>query len=171
MSFLSHSIKRFKEYKSLGEKAMDQLDEKGLHYIPSAESNSIAIIMQHMHGNMVSRWTNFLTEDGEKEWRNRDDEFNVHPLSRQELLNRWNEGWKVCLDTLESLKEEDLEKTITIRSQPLNVTDAILRQLAHYSYHVGQIVFLARWIKGSGWHSLSIPRGGSAAYNQELNQK
>jgi hypothetical protein len=124
-----------------------------------------------MHGNMMSRWTNFLTEDGEKEWRKRDDEFNVHPLSRQELLNRWNEGWKVLLDTLESLQEEDLEKTVTIRSQPLIVTDAILRQLAHYSYHVGQIVFLARWIKGSGWQSLSIPKGGSMAYNRELNQK
>ena len=169
--FLSNSIKRFNEYKSLAQKAMDQLDEKGLHNIPSAESNSIAIIIQHMHGNMMSRWTNFLTEDGEKDWRKRDEEFEIHTLSRQELLNRWNEGWAVLLNTLNSLKEEDLEKTITIRSQPLFVTDAILRQLAHYSYHVGQIVFLARWIKGSGWHSLSIPKGGSNAYNQELNQK
>ena len=171
ISFLPNSIKRFNEYKSLAEKAMDQLDEKGLHYIPSAESNSIAIIIQHMHGNMMSRWTNFLTEDGEKESRKRDEEFEIHPLSRQELLNRWNEGWTVLMDTLTSLKDEDLEKTITIRSQPLSVTDAILRQLAHYSYHVGQIVFLARWIKGSGWQSLSIPKGGSGAYNQKLNQK
>jgi hypothetical protein len=171
MSFLPNSIKRFNEYKSLAEKAMDQLDEKGLHNIPSAESNSIAIIIQHMHGNMMSRWTNFLTEDGEKEWRTRDAEFEVHPLSRQELLTLWNEGWTVLLNTLSSIKEEDLGKTVTIRSQPLSVTDAILRQLAHYSYHVGQIVFLARWIKGSGWHSLSIPKGGSNAYNQELNQK
>ena len=171
MSFLHNSIKRFNEYKSLAEKAMDQLDEKGLHYIPSAESNSIAIIIQHMNGNMMSRWTNFLTEDGEKDWRKRDEEFEQHPLSRQELLTRWNEGWTVLFNTLNSLKEEDLEKNITIRSQPLSVTDAILRQLAHYSYHVGQIVFLARWIKGSGWHSLSIPKGGSNAYNQELNQK
>ena len=171
MSFLTASIKRFAEYKSLAEKAMDQLEEKDFHNNPSAESNSIAIIIQHMHGNMMSRWTNFLTEDGEKEWRKRDDEFEEHPLSRQELLKRWDDGWKVLMDTLASLKEDDLEKTVTIRSQPLTVTDAILRQLAHYGYHVGQIVFLARWIKGPGWHSLSIPKGGSDAYTQKLNQK
>ena len=171
MSFLTASIKRFAEYKSLAEKAMDQLEEKDFHNNPSAESNSIAIIIQHMHGNMMSRWTNFLTEDGEKEWRKRDDEFEENPLSRQELLKRWDDGWKVLMDTLASLKEDDLEKTVTIRSQPLTVTDAILRQLAHYGYHVGQIVFLARWIKGAGWHSLSIPKGGSDAYTQKLNQK
>jgi uncharacterized damage-inducible protein DinB len=170
-SFLSNSKKRFTEYKSLAEKAMDQLEEKDFHNNPSAESNSIAIIIQHMHGNMISRWTNFLTEDGEKDWRKRDEEFEELPLSRQEIMNRWNEGWRVLMDTLESLKEEDLEKTITIRSQPLSVQDAILRQLAHYSYHVGQIVFLARWIKGPGWHSLSIPKGESNVYNQQLNQK
>jgi hypothetical protein len=170
-SFLTNSIKRFKEYKGLAEKAMDQLQDKDLLYNPSPESNSIAIIIQHMHGNMMSRWTNFLTEDGEKEWRKRDEEFKEHSHSREDLMNQWNEGWKILLDTLESLKEDDLEKNITIRSQPLSVTDAMLRQLAHYSYHVGQIVFLARWIKGENWQSLSIPKGGSAAYTQQLNQK
>ena len=138
---------------------------------PNEASNSIAVIIQHMHGNMLSRWTNFLTEDGEKEWRKRDEEFEVHPFTKQERLGMWNEGWKVLMDTLNSLREEDLSKNVLIRTQALNVVDAINRQLAHYSYHVGQIVYLGRWMKDSEWKSLSIPRGESQAFNMEKGLK
>lgn len=166
--FLDSVIKRFKDYKVLGEKTFDQLNGEQLHFQPNEDSNSIAVIVQHLYGNMLSRWTNFLTEDGEKEWRQRDDEFEVHQFSKQQLIDKWNEGWKVFLDTLESLTENDLTKTITIRSQPLNVVDAINRQMAHYSYHVGQIVYIGRWIKQGEWESLSIPKNKSADFNQKM---
>lgn len=169
--FLDSSIKRFKDYKALGDKTFDQLSEEEMHLQPKGDSNSIAVIIQHLHGNMLSRWTNFLTEDGEKEWRKRDDEFEVHQFSKQQLLDKWNEGWKVLLDTLESLTESDLSKTITIRSQPLNVVDAINRQLAHYSSHVGQIVYLGKWIKQGEWKSLSIPKNKSIEFNQQMQSK
>ena len=156
--FLDSVIKRFKEYKLLGEKTFERLDEEEMWRKPNEASNSIAIIIQHMHGNMLSRWTNFLTEDGEKEWRQRDDEFESHQFSKEQLIQKWEEGWKVFFNSLESLKEADLEKTVTIRSQPLTVVDAINRQMAHYSYHVGQIVYLGRWMKNLDWESLSIPK-------------
>jgi hypothetical protein len=130
--FLDSVIKRFTEYKNLGEKTFEQLTEEELHFRPNEESNSISIIIQHLHGNMLSRWTNFLTEDGEKSWRKRDDEFEVKKLSKGELLELWQQGWNVLLQSLTNLTKNDLQKTITIRSQPLIVTDAILRQLAHY---------------------------------------
>lgn len=168
--FLDSIIKRFKEYKVLGEKSFDQLNDADMHFQPNEESNSIAVIIQHLYGNMLSRWTNFLTEDGEKEWRNRDDEFEVHQFSKQELIEKWNEGWKVFLGSLESLTPNDLSNTITIRSQPLNVVDAINRQMAHYSYHVGQIVYLGRWIKQSEWKSLSIAKNKSQEFNQHMFQ-
>ena len=169
-TFLNSVIKRFKEYKTLGEKTFEQLKDDEMNMQPNAESNSIGIIIQHLHGNMVSRWTNFLTEDGEKESRRRDDEFEGHHFTKNELLAKWNEGWKIFLDTLESLKEEDLSKTITIRSQPLNVIDAINRQMAHYAYHVGQIVYLGRWIRQAEWKSLSIPKNKSGEYNREMRR-
>jgi hypothetical protein len=168
--FLDSIIKRFKEYKALGEKTFAQVKDDEMHFQPNSESNSIAIIIQHLHGNMLSRWTNFLTEDGEKDWRKRDDEFEVHSVGKEDLIKKWNEGWKVFLDTLESLKEDDLLKPITIRSQRLNVVDAINRQLAHYSYHVGQIVYLGRWIRSGDWASLSIPKGASSKFNQDMQQ-
>lgn len=167
-NFLPISIKRFKEYKTLADKSFAQLHDADFYFTPNAASNSIAVIIQHMHGNMVSRWTNFLTEDGEKPGRDRDGEFTDKKLSRETLLGLWEEGWKVVLGSLESLEENDLEKTITIRTQPLVVIDAILRQQCHYSYHVGQIVYLARMIRNEAWQSLSIPKGQSQAYNQEL---
>ena len=120
---------------------------------------------------MLSRWTNFLTEDGEKEWRKRDDEFEAHSVSKEKLLALWEEGWKVFLDTLESLQEDDLLKTVTIRTQPLLVIDAINRQMAHYSYHVGQIVYIGRWLKDKDWQSLSIPKGNSNVYNKSLGRQ
>jgi hypothetical protein len=120
---------------------------------------------------MLSRWTNFLSEDGEKGWRKRDEEFEQHPFSKQQLMEQWNAGWKVFLDSLGSLTENDLSKTITIRSQPLNVVDAINRQLAHYSYHVGQIVYLGRWIRAGEWKSLSIPKNKSQEFNRQMQTK
>lgn len=168
--FLESVIKRFKEHKVLGEKTFEQLNDDEMHFQPNEASNSIAVIIQHLHGNMLSRWTNFLTEDGEKEWRNRDDEFEVQQFTRQQLIEKWNEGWNVFLASLQSLTENDLSKTITIRSQPLNVIDAINRQMAHYSYHVGQIVYLGRWIKQNEWISLSVPKNKSKEFNGQMKQ-
>ena len=163
--YLTTAIKRFKYYKDLGEKTFEQLDEKDFHYLPTSESNSIAIIVQHLAGNMLSRFTNFLTEDGEKEWRQRDDEFEVHNYSKQQVIDLWNKGWECFLDALGSLTENDLETIIYIRQEPLSVVDAINRQLAHYPYHIGQIVFIGRMIKNKEWKSLSIPKGQSQQYN------
>lgn len=160
-TFLETIIKRFLEYKTLGDKTFHQLDEQQMNHAPNASSNSIAVIIKHMHGNMLSRWTNFLTEDGEKEWRKRDEEFEEEFASKDHLLDLWEEGWKLFIEALQSLQPGDLLKTITIRSQPLLVIDAINRQLAHYSYHVGQIVYLGRWFKESEWNSLSIPKKAS----------
>lgn len=168
--FLESVIKRFKEYKALGDKTFEQLNDADMLFQPNEASNSMAVIIQHLHGNMLSRWTGFLTEDGEKEWRHRDEEFETHNFSRQQLLEKWNEGWKVFLNALESLKEEDLLKTITIRTQSLTVVDAINRQMGHYSYHVGQIVYIGKWIKSNEWKSLSIPKGSSQQFNRDMQQ-
>ncbi len=170
-AFLRDSIKRFTNYKELGDKTLTQLEEKDFHFQPSSESNSIAVIIQHMHGNMLSRWTNFLTEDGEKEWRQRDAEFEASAnYSKAALLARWNEGWSCLLNTLEDLSPEDMVKTVTIRAEPLPVYDAILRQLAHYSYHVGQIVYIGKLIKNKQWVSLSIPKGNSLQYLKSVKK-
>jgi uncharacterized damage-inducible protein DinB len=169
--FLPKIINRFKAYKELADKTFEQLEDKDFFYQPSQQSNSIAIIIQHMYGNAMSRWTNFLTEDGEKEWRKRDAEFEVMDVSRQDLLSFWNTGWNVVFQTLESLREEDLDKTIYIRSEPLKAFDAILRQLAHYSYHVGQIVYIGKLIKDDEWKSLSIPRGQSNQFNEKMKTR
>lgn len=168
--FLKDAIKRFKYYKELGDKTFEQVDEAAVFYQPTTESNSIAIIVQHMYGNMLSRWTNFLTEDGEKEWRKRDAEFEPMQCTKQDILAFWNDGWKCMFDTLESLQSGDLTKTVTIRTEPLTVYDAILRQLAHYPYHVGQIVYIGRMAKNEGWKSLSIPKGDSAAYLDSVKE-
>lgn len=162
--FLKDAIKRFHYYKELGDKTFGQLDGVDLFRQPDPESNSIAVIVRHMHGNMLSRWTNFLTEDGEKAWRRRDDEFSEGGTDHQSIISLWEEGWKCMFDTLEQLQPADLIKTVTIRTEPLTVYDAILRQLAHYPYHVGQIVYLGRFYKSSAWKSLSIPKGGSDDY-------
>jgi Protein of unknown function (DUF1572). len=164
--YLQTAIKRLRYYKLLGDKTFEQLSDADLHYTPHEACNSIAVIVQHLHGNMLSRWTHFLTEDGEKTWRQRDAEFEVHNLSRQELLQKWEEGWNCLLNALTALKEDDLLKTITIRQEPLLVIDAINRQLAHYPYHVGQIVHIGKTIRGTAWKSLSIEKGGSEAYNK-----
>jgi hypothetical protein len=164
--YLGTTIRRLKYYRHLGEQAFSQLEAKDFHTRPSSSSNSIAMIIQHVSGNMLSRWTNFLTEDGEKEWRRRDEEFEPHNYSHAELIEMWNKGWDCFIGTLESLKKEDLLKTIYIRKEPLSAIDAINRQLAHYPYHVGQILYIAKQIKNSDWKSLSIEKGGSKAYEQ-----
>ena len=163
--YLSTTIKRLKYYKELGERTFQQLEEKDFHFIPTSESNSIAVIIQHIVGNMLSRFTNFLTEDGEKEWRQRDKEFEIQNQSKESLMDSWEKGWNCCLQSLEVLTKDDLLKTIYIRKEPLTVIDAINRQLAHYPYHIGQIVYLGRMIKNDNWESLSIPKGRSLQYN------
>jgi hypothetical protein len=168
--FLPKIIKRFEAYKELGDKTFEQLEEMDFLYQPSNESNSIAIIIQHFYGNALSRWTNFLTEDGEKEWRKRDEEFRVMKASKDDLLSFWNHAWSLIFNTLKNCTEDDLTKTIYIRTEPLIVFDAILRQLAHYSYHVGQIVYIGKLIKNEQWKSLSIPKGKSNEFNQSMKK-
>lgn len=169
--FLTAAIRRLKNYKDLGDKTFEQLTDEEFHYQPSSESNSIAVIIQHMAGNMLSRWTNFLTEDGEKEWRQRDEEFEIHNFTKQQLLERWEKGWSCFLNTLDSLQEEDLLKTIYIRKEGLSVIDAIERQLAHYPYHIGQIIYIGKMLKNENWKNLSVPKGQSTQYNQGKGMK
>jgi Protein of unknown function (DUF1572) len=169
--FLQTAIKRFAVHKDLGDKSFAQLAEADFHFQPNSASNSMAVIIQHMSGNMLSRWTNFLTEDGEKEWRNRDAEFEVHHYSKAQLLEIWEKGWACLFDALAALKEEDLLKNVYIRKEAQTVIDAIHRQLAHYSYHVGQLVYLGRLIKDARWESLSIEKGKSADYNRQMENK
>lgn len=169
-NFLNHTITRVTYYKTLGDKTFEQLSEQDFHYQPNEESNSIAIIIQHVAGNMLSRWTDFLTTDGEKEWRNRDTEFEEQQLSKEQLLAFWNKGWDCFLNALQNLTEDDLLKTITIRTEPLLVIDAIQRQMAHYPYHVGQIVYLGRMIKQQDWKNLSIPKGNSQQFNNSMKR-
>src|SRR5688572_6260512 len=141
ISYLKSAERQFLYYKKLGEGAMEQLEAESLFWQPNEESNSISIIVKHLHGNMLSRWTNFLTEDGEKPWRNRDEEFELKQLTKAQIVLLWNEGWETFLQSLSSLTDNDLTKTVSIRKEKLEVIDAINRQVAHYSYHVGQIVF------------------------------
>jgi hypothetical protein len=170
-SFLQSAINRLAYYKDLGDKTFVQLTEADFHYQPNEESNSIAIIIQHIAGNMLSRWTDFLTADGEKDWRNRDTEFEEQQLSKQQLIDLWDKGWKCCLDALHSLNEDDLLKTIYIRQEGLLVADAINRQLAHYPYHVGQIIYVAKIITNANWQNLSIAKGNSAQFNRQMAKK
>ena len=169
--FLITAIRRLKYYKDLGDKTFEQLNDADFHYRPDETSNSIAIIIQHMSGNMLSRWTNFLTEDGEKEWRRRDDEFEIHDYNKQQLLEQWAKGWDCFLSAIEPLTKKDLKKIIYIRQESLLVIDAINRQLAHYPYHIGQILFLGRMIKNESWKSLSIAKGDSGLYNSGTHLK
>jgi Protein of unknown function (DUF1572) len=163
--YLSSARKQFEYYKQLGEKTFDQLTDEQLFWQYNAESNSIAIIVKHLRGNMLSRWTDFLTTDGEKEWRQREAEFENDLQTRAELLALWNEGWDCLFQALDSVNEENINTIIYIRNQGHSIVEAINRQLAHYPYHVGQIVFIGKMVKDAEWASLSIPRGGTAQYN------
>ena len=169
--FLQSVLKEFQDYKTLGDKTFAQINEKDFHFHPNEECNSIAINITHLHGNMLSRWTNFLMEDGEKDWRKRDEEFEVQPLSKEQLMELWEKGWRLLFDTLELLTENDLTKIVYIRTKPYSVIAAINRQLTHYAYHVGQIVMLGKIIKGKDWQTLSVPRGQSAAFNDKMKKK
>tara|TARA_R110000868_G_scaffold304437_7_gene565048 strand:- start:19639 stop:20211 length:573 start_codon:yes stop_codon:yes gene_type:complete len=170
-NYLESIRKQFEYYKMLGEKIFAQLNDVDLFWQYNSESNSIAIIVKHISGNMLSRWTDFLSSDGEKEWRNREDEFEDTIKTREELISTWNKGWACLFEALDSINEENFETVIYIRNMGHTVTEAINRQLAHYSYHIGQIVYIGRMIKGSEWKSLSIPKGGSEAFNADKFSK
>ncbi|SIS73799.1 DUF1572 family protein [Virgibacillus pantothenticus] len=163
--------RRFAQIKEQGDGTFEQLDETDIHWTFNEASNSIAVIVKHMRGNMLSRWTNFLTTDGEKSNRHRDQEFINTIQSKQELLTVWNEGWSVLFDALEQISAEDLRKHVKIREQPILVLEAVERQLAHYASHVGQIVYIGKQLKGNEWKSLSIPKGNSAEYLQQMKQR
>lgn len=164
-NFIESALKQFHYYKLLGEKAMEQLTDDQLFISTNEETNSIAVIVQHLAGNMLSRWTDFLVTDGEKEWRNRDAEFEVVLNTREQVLELWNKGWHCLFQALEPLEANQLQEIIYIRSEGHTVMEAINRQLAHYPYHVGQIVFYAKLLKDKPWDSLSIPKNNSSSYN------
>ena len=166
-TYLPSIIKQFDYYRLLGQKTFDQLDDEALFRKVGEESNSIAIVVNHMNGNMLSRWTDFLISDGEKPWRERDREFDDVIKTRTTLQEKWDQGWDCLFLAIQNLKEKDLEKIVYIRNMGHTVVEAINRQLAHYAYHVGQIVFIGKMIKQKEWQSLSIAKGGSQAYNQE----
>jgi hypothetical protein len=161
-SYLVSVIKQFEYYKSLGNKTCNQLTFDEMQWQSSEASNSVSIIVKHIVGNMLSRWTNFLIEDGEKPWRNRDTEFEDTYTSKEDLIASWENGWYCLFSALKALKTEDLELIIYIRNEGHTVAEAINRQLAHYSYHIGQMVFLGKLLKGDQWQSLSIPKGNSS---------
>jgi hypothetical protein len=170
-SYLRDSIGLFRYYKKLGDRAMAQCPDEALFITLDGESNSIAIIVKHLSGNMRSRWLDFLTTDGEKPDRNRDTEFETPPSTRAELIKQWERGWQYVFDALEPLTEADLTRTVTIRTEPHSVMQAINRQVAHYAHHVGQILFLAKHLtftKTGKWESLSVPRGKSADMNAKV---
>jgi len=161
------TIELLRSQKALADRAMAQVGEADLHRSLGSEGNSIAVLVQHLSGNQRSRWTDFLTTDGEKPDRQRDREFEDEGLTREELTARWESGWATLFSALAPLNEEDLTRTVTIRGEPHTVLQAIQRQLSHYAYHIGQIVQLARYHVEDRWESLSIPRGGSARFNRE----
>jgi hypothetical protein len=168
-SYIEESLVVFRQYKKMAEGAMAQLSDDQLFTALDGEMNSIALIVKHMTGNMRSRWTNFLTSDGEKPDRNRDTEFIEPPATRDALIERWESGWKIVFDAIEPLTDADLTRTVTIRSEPHSVMQAINRQVAHYASHTGQIVFLAKHLAGPNWKTLSVPRNRSAEFNLRVN--
>ena len=167
-SYLADSLAVFRQYKRLAERAMEQVADADLFIELDPQTNSIAIVVKHIAGNMRSRWTRFLTTDGEKPDRNRDSEFEAPPQTRAELLDIWEQGWACLFAALEPLTETDLSRTVYIRGEAHSVMQAINRQVAHYQYHVGQIVLLSRHFAGDRWQSLTIPRRQSAEYNRKV---
>lgn len=169
-SYLVSVRQQFEYYKMLGEKTIQHLTPEQLQWTPNEDSNSIVIIVKHLHGNMLSRWTDFLNSDGEKEWRHRDREFEGDINGQQDLMALWEEGWKCLFDALDTLTDQDLERTVYIRNQAHTVMEAINRQLAHYPYHIGQIVYIGKLHCGDSWESLSIPKGKSDEFNKKLSR-
>jgi uncharacterized damage-inducible protein DinB len=170
-SYLRDSLSLFRYYKKLSERAMEQVADEQLSAVLDGEMNSIALIVKHMTGNMRSRWTDFLNSDGEKADRKRDTEFENPPATRAALMKQWEEGWNCLFSALEPLSDADLDRTVEIRGEPHSVMQAINRQIAHYAYHCGQIVFLAKHLQSEQWKSLSVPRGKSEVFNQKVTAK
>ena len=171
LQYLESAKKEFGYYKLLGEKTFSQLTDEQLFIQANSESNSIATIVKHLWGNMLSRWTDFLTTDGEKEWRKRDEEFENDISTREELLQKWQEGWSYLCKALDSISDDDLSRVIYIRNQGHTILEAINRQLSHYPYHIGQIVFIGKMLSDKNWNSLSIHKEGSKEYNQDKFSK
>ena len=167
-SYIEDSLSLLRYYKKLAERAIEQVSDEQLFASFDEEMNSIAIIVKHMAGNMRSRFSDFLNSDGEKPNRDRDSEFIAPPGTRGDLMNLWNEGWERVFEAIEPLSDTDLQREVSIRGEPHSVMQAINRQMAHYAYHCGQIVFLAKQLKGSGWQSLSVPRNKSAEFNRRV---
>lgn len=167
LNYIESTQKQLEYYKLLGEKTMAQLNNEELFWQYNEASNSIAIIVKHLWGNMRSRWVDFLTSDGEKEWRNRDSEFEADIKDRAELMQKWEEGWQTVFEAIASIRPENFDTTVYIRNMGHTVVEALNRQLAHYAYHTGQMVFLGKMMKGENWQSLSIPKGKSQEYNQD----
>lgn len=164
-------LKRFQYYKNIADQTFEQLEEPQLFWQYNPESNSIATIVKHISGNMISRWTNFLTEDGEKDWRNRDAEFENDIQSKAEMLEMWEKGWLVLFDALNQVNDANINSIILIRGEKISVVDALLRQLAHYPYHIGQIIYLAKMLKNDDWKTLSIARNKSQEYTELLKKQ
>lgn len=169
--YLESVKKQFEYYKMLGEKTFAQLTDEQLFWQFNEESNSIATIVKHLWGNMISRWTDFLTTDGEKEWRKRDEEFDNDTTDRLQLLKQWNEGWDCLFNAINPLTADDIIKEVFIRNQGHTVAEAINRQLAHYPYHIGQIVFIGKMLCDKKWYSLSISKGKSKKFNADKFSK
>jgi hypothetical protein len=167
MSVIHSLVDEYRRYKALAESAVAQVGDEELSLAGHDGGNSIEMLIRHIAGNLKSRFTDFRTSDGEKPWRHRDDEFESAALSRPELLQVWEDGWRVLFLELEKLTDADLSATVTVRRQPLRIDEALHRSLAHAAYHVGQIVFMAKAMRGGGWRTLSIPRGKSEEYNQK----
>lgn len=166
-NLLSGIIKQFLYYKAVGDKTIDALSFEDMNYQPNTHCNSVSVIVKHMVGNMFSRWTNFLNEDGEKEWRQRNQEFEASYTTKAELLKDWEKGWCCLFAAISPLKESDLDHVIYIRNEGHTVAEAIFRQLGHYPYHIGQMAYIGKMLKGDQWVSLSIPKGNSVSYNQD----
>ncbi len=171
-TFIELIKKRFLTYKELGDKTIQQLEEEHIHFTKGTGDNSIYVIVRHMHGNMLSRFTEFLEADGEKPWRSRDKEFQEEPgVGKVQLFSLWQQGWECLWNALDALNDDDLQREVRIRGEVHLVMDALLRQVAHYAYHVGQLVYIAKSLKGEAWQSLSIPPGSSDQYNQKMKAK
>jgi hypothetical protein len=166
-NFLPGTKKLFQYYKTLGEKAISQINDSQINWQPNTASNSVAIIVHHLSGNMLSRFTDFLISDGEKPWRNREAEFEHGYKDKTEMMQAWEKGWSTLFHAIDALTESDLEKIIYIRNEGQTVMDALQRQLAHYPHHVGQILYIAKMLRGDEWQTLSIAKGKSSTYNQD----
>ncbi|MBJ7882936.1 DUF1572 family protein [Gelidibacter salicanalis] len=170
-TFMSGIIKQFVYYKTVGDKTIAQLSFEDMIYQPNDASNSISVIVKHMVGNMLSRWTNFLTEDGEKEWRQRDQEFEASYTTKEELQEAWDKGWNCLFDAISPLTESDMTSIVYIRNEGHTVAEAIFRQLGHYPYHIGQMAYIGKLLKGNQWVNLSIAKGNSSTYNKDKFDK